>query len=554
MNIIIKLLNVSQFDFKWALTPLIIFCFYSSSVEAYEGQKWLESRSSGWVTDIRTFLEKESWQESELKTEQGRQAKQYLNEFIKTGKVQKLSLAKQAFIQAAELDDGLANGWLGMLFYTGLGGEKDIKQAIKYLKKGEKLSDTRSLFYIASMYESGLAGFSKDVKKAYTGYQQAAKQDSRLAFYAIARLYENGNEAIGIKKDSIQMFKYLKKSADLGNLYALRELNFQYRVMSNISTLTYKTGKRLCETNTRVGAVGCSSVGKYYYVAKSNYDEAEKWFKRGWEQGEDWSSAADYGIMLYNLIDQKVIPATDANHDKTSLWLERGCAYGEPVKSIHSGDYRAPSPMLIGLACGRIGLMYSEGTHGQTTNFREAEKYYIESQLKENDTYVEQAYIYWPGQLTEKGNNKKIVEIYARGIREAEDARSMVKLGYGYVIGDYDLPKNQEKAYKLFRKAADLGYRTAFMYLGGLYSLVAQDYFENNPSKNEIKINNINCAIYSHIARARLALPLRDHANNMLQGCLSQLNEAEKDFVFNEFQRLNKIYPWLYPESNKEFF
>ena len=503
-------------------------------------KKWFSKKSDDWVRDFRSFLQLERWGEKNASSIQGKKALHFIDEFVETGDVEKLSLAKVFLLEASNANDAIVFGWLGLFSYTGLLEERDLTKANEYWTKGAEIEDPRSLYYTAARYDSlDDFGYEKNKKKAYDDYLNAANKGSRSSMFSLARIYEGGSEAVGIAKNNAKYLYYIKKSSKLGNLSALVNLNFHYRYIDNVSEDVFRTGKELCDTNTVIGAVGCSSVGQYFYQGKEDYVKAAEWFERGWQQGNDITSAANYGVMLYDLVIEGVLPQNSENIEKTKFWLERGCGIEKQKASPYLSDLLIPVKMLLSLACHRLGNIYVYGELNSEIDYEKAENYYLECQFREGICYTLQADLYIKGHLKYSDPNKKVLEILNRGVYNM-DVLSMTKLGLGYSLGLYGLNKDFEKAYELFQRSADLGWRTAYVALSLYYrALDNPDYYR--------------CSIYGHLAKKRITEKYIKTIKETLDICESKLSVSQRKNAIKKANQLHAIYPWKYPKGHDIF-
>ena len=89
--------------------------------------------------------------------------------------------------EKAEGGDAEAQGKLGFNYETGLGVERDLKEAVKWYRKAAEQGYARGQTSLGLMYEYG-KGVSKDYKQALIWYRKAAEQGAANAISALKRL------------------------------------------------------------------------------------------------------------------------------------------------------------------------------------------------------------------------------------------------------------------------------------------------------------------------------------------------------------------------------
>ena len=112
---------------------------------------------------------------------------------------------------------------LGLIYYYGVGVEKDLKQAAVYYQLAADQGDARAQNSLGYCYGSG-EGVEKDLKQAVTYFQLAADQGFARAQCSLGWCYEYGE---GVEKDLEQAVKYYQLAADQG--YANAQFNLGRR-------------------------------------------------------------------------------------------------------------------------------------------------------------------------------------------------------------------------------------------------------------------------------------------------------------------------------------
>lgn len=69
---------------------------------------------------------------------------------------------------------------LGMMYSSGLGGEKDDKKAFEWINKAAEKNNADAQYFLGSMYQSG-EGVAKDKRKALEWFNKSAQQGNEKA-------------------------------------------------------------------------------------------------------------------------------------------------------------------------------------------------------------------------------------------------------------------------------------------------------------------------------------------------------------------------------------
>ncbi len=105
---------------------------------------------------------------------------------------------------------------LSIMLETGKGVEKNIQKSLEYMDKAVKINDKWFIQYIDLLI---LSNQDDNLKKAF-GLCVSKPDDNPAILGRIARMYRDGT---GTEKDMEKAKKYMKKAADLGNVWASEE-------------------------------------------------------------------------------------------------------------------------------------------------------------------------------------------------------------------------------------------------------------------------------------------------------------------------------------------
>ncbi len=106
----------------------------------------------------------------------------------------------------------------GLLFYKGIGVDKDFKKAAQWFKRAAKNTHSGAQYNLGIMSYLG-QGVPQDYAQAAHWFQKAGEQDHAAAQYNLGFLYYEGK---GVEKDDLQAFMWIDRSANLGDDKAKR--------------------------------------------------------------------------------------------------------------------------------------------------------------------------------------------------------------------------------------------------------------------------------------------------------------------------------------------
>ncbi|MBC8338578.1 MAG: SEL1-like repeat protein [Rhodospirillales bacterium] len=106
----------------------------------------------------------------------------------------------------------------GLLFYKGIGVDKDFKKAAQWFKQAAKKGHAGAQYNLGIMSYLG-QGVPEDFSEAAKWFERAGDQDHPVAQYNLGFMYFEGK---GVKKDDLQAFMWIDRSANLGDEKAVR--------------------------------------------------------------------------------------------------------------------------------------------------------------------------------------------------------------------------------------------------------------------------------------------------------------------------------------------
>ena len=144
------------------------------------------------------------------------------------------------FMSLAKQGNPLAQGSLGMMYYTGKGVSQNYKEAIKWYTKAAEQGYPLALFDLGVMYEKG-HGVSQDYQIAIKWWTKAAEQNHLNAQYSLGLTYAKN---MSVPDDLITAYKWANMAAASGHKEAKKLLNILRKRMTNAQIAE---GQRLSE-------------------------------------------------------------------------------------------------------------------------------------------------------------------------------------------------------------------------------------------------------------------------------------------------------------------
>ena len=128
----------------------------------------------------------------------------------------------------AESDAGYrpAQVMLAECLYRGYGVKQDHDAARKLFLEASIAEDPIAQFFLAQMYERGIAGSPCDYTQALELYRKSASAGNLMAMVGLGSLYDQGH---GVVKDEVEALKWYLKAAGLGDTNAQCELGRKYK-------------------------------------------------------------------------------------------------------------------------------------------------------------------------------------------------------------------------------------------------------------------------------------------------------------------------------------
>ena len=110
----------------------------------------------------------------------------------------------------------MAQYYLGIHYYAGIGVGQDYKEAVKWYRLSAEHGFAEAQCNLCNMYETG-KGVKRDFKKAATWCKKAATQGNAAAQYNLGLMYDHGD---GVEQDYKAAVGWYRKAAAQGNAMA----------------------------------------------------------------------------------------------------------------------------------------------------------------------------------------------------------------------------------------------------------------------------------------------------------------------------------------------
>ncbi len=140
--------------------------------------------------------------------------------------------------KSAQQGNSEAQNALGIMYQYGDGVEQDYKQAVYWYAKAAEQEHAYAQNNLASMYYTG-NGITQDYKKALLWYIKSAKKNNPLAQNNLGLMYENGT---GVEQNYTQAFYWYSKAVQQGDADAKEALN---HIQNKLPKYPVKLGEKV---------------------------------------------------------------------------------------------------------------------------------------------------------------------------------------------------------------------------------------------------------------------------------------------------------------------
>ena len=183
-------------------------------------------------------------------------------------------------LKLSEDGDIFAQNELADMYLYGYGIEEDEEEGVKWLKKSAEVGYWRSMSKLADCYSDGV-GVLQDELKAIDLYKKVYELGSGEAANGIGLIYDNQN-------NSEEAVKWYRKGFEKGDSRSGYNLEYCYSNGIGVSQDELKA----LELYKKVYELGLGNAANrigLIYDNQNNSGEAVKWYRKGFDKGDDWS-------------------------------------------------------------------------------------------------------------------------------------------------------------------------------------------------------------------------------------------------------------------------
>ena len=348
----------------------------------------------------------------------------------------KLDEAFELFKKLAEDGNGRAMYFLGEFYSQPYGKiKKDNEKEKEWRIKGKEAGDILAALNVAYSLPEDSDERNRICFELFKDILKLAETGDIFAQNELANLYLYGD---GIEEDEEEGVKWLKRSADAGHWISIMDLADCYSDGIGVSQDKLKAidlYKRVYELGSGEAA---NRIGVIYHN-QNNSEEAVKWYKKVYELGGSASGEAANRIGL--------IYDNQNNSEEAVKWYRKGFDKGYDWSGYN------------------LALSYSNGT-GVPQDKQKALELYKEVYDLENSASGSSANAI--GNVYYRQNDyEESIEWYNKGI-EKNSGWAYYNLADCYYDGN-GVKKDKNKAYELYKKAAELGIEEATSIINNWY-------------------------------------------------------------------------------------
>ena len=378
--------------------------------------------------------------------------------------------------------------YLGRMYTEGLGVEKDMMLGQRCFLLGAHNGNAVCLRSLATAYTKGTMGLIKSARRAKEWYAKCVQlmKDGRFSFaddmamWTFSSLYRFGN---GVEKDPEEALKWLRRSADLGNLQCLRGLARAYRYGRGLSKDIGKALELYEAAASRGDASAQNGLSWMYYKGEDVGRNLAKALELGTKAAENGNGGAME--TLYRMYRDG--DGVERDEAKALEWLMKSSATGTAVAMAALGDcyehgslglevdlekavslYRqaADKESTRGMFC--LGLCFRDGNGVQQSD-KDALAWLTKAACEEDDDlhYDDKALAVLAEMYFGGGDFRRRVERF-EGLDSESNQRALFRLGDRYVKGR-GIGKNVSRGMECLRACAELGSSEGQYSLGWAY-------------------------------------------------------------------------------------
>lgn len=348
----------------------------------------------------------------------------------------KLDEAFELFKKLAENSNGRAMYFLGEFYAQPYGKiKKDNEKGKEWRIKGKEAGDVLAALNVAYSLLEDSDERNRICFELFEDILKLAEAGDIFAQNELAGMYLYGN---GIEEDEEECVKWLKKSADAGH----------WEAMNNLGNVCYNQG---------------------------NYEEAVEWYKKSFDKGFDWGGY-NLANCYYNGdgVSQNYLKALELYKEVYDLENSASGSVANTIGNIHYNEknyleaiewYKKGIEKTLDWAYYNLANCYYYGNGVRKDELKALDLYKKAYDLGDS---ASGSAINMLGVIAyNRRDYKHAVTFYKRGT-EKDYNWAYYNLAECYYNG-YGVKKDKNKAYELYRKAAELGIEKARSIINNWY-------------------------------------------------------------------------------------
>lgn len=294
-----KVLNKSHFLFAWSLLVITIhLCAGTAHASIKEGAAAFAADNGRNVLKELTPLAQEG---NALAL--GLLARSYWSGLMGLARNRDLAVdyAKKALpglIKEAEMENGLAQSTLSVLYREGTGTVKDCAKAVDWVKRSANQNDPFGLFGLSGLYLTGTC-LARDTEQAMQLRRKAAEFGHSGAQFLLGQQYARGDR---VSKNDQTALHWYQKSADQGSAYAQYALGYMYQNGQGVMQDDSQALAWFRKSAEQGDASGQFGLGFMFAVGRGvtkDEQQALHWYRKAADQGHA-TSQQHLGFIYVN--------------------------------------------------------------------------------------------------------------------------------------------------------------------------------------------------------------------------------------------------------------
>jgi TPR repeat protein len=193
--------------------------------------------------------------------------------------------ALPGLIKEAELENGLAQSTLSVLYREGNGTEKDCAKAVNWAKKSSNLNNPFGMNALANLFDGVGSCLPKDGEQAALMYRKAAEHGLGVAQLSLGMRYFNG---VNVAQDDQQAVSWFRKAAEQGVPSAQNALGTMYANGRGVEKDENLAGQWYLKAAEHGHPEGQFNLGNMYrrgLGVPKDEQQAVQWFRKTADQG-----------------------------------------------------------------------------------------------------------------------------------------------------------------------------------------------------------------------------------------------------------------------------